>query len=64
MIEPVPGDWQVLSSTHTYEKVEAHTLRYQIPVPKEGAAKLDLPRPAPVLAAYFLGDSGGHRLNR
>jgi len=40
VIEPVPGDWQVLHSTHPYEKVEAHTLRYRIPVPKEGAAKL------------------------
>jgi hypothetical protein len=40
VIEPVPGDWQVLSSTHTYEKVEAHTLKYQIAVPKEGATKL------------------------
>jgi len=40
VIEPVPGDWQVLHSTHGYEKVEAHTLRYQIAVPKEGAAKL------------------------
>ncbi len=40
VIEPVPGDWQVLTSTHPYEKVEAHTLRYQVPVPKEGAAKL------------------------
>jgi hypothetical protein len=27
-------------STHPHEKVEAHTLHYQIPVPKEGAAKL------------------------
>ena len=40
VIEPVPGDWQVLSSTHPYEKVEAHTLRYRIPVPAEGAVKL------------------------
>ncbi len=40
VIEPVPGDWQVLTSTHQFEKVEAHTLRYQIPVPKEGAAKV------------------------
>jgi len=40
VIEPVPGDWQVLHSTHAFEKVEAHTLRYRIPVPKEGAAKL------------------------
>jgi hypothetical protein len=40
VVEPVPGDWQVLHSTHPYEKVEAHTLRYQVPVPKEGVAKL------------------------
>src|SRR6266550_4868737 len=40
VIEPVPGDWQVLTSTHTYEKIQAHTLKYQIPVPKEGATKL------------------------
>jgi hypothetical protein len=40
VVEPVPGDWQVLHSTHAYEKIEAHTLRYRISVPKEGAAKV------------------------
>jgi hypothetical protein len=40
VIEPVPGDWQVLHSSHPYEKVEAHTLRYTLRVPKEGATKL------------------------
>ncbi len=40
VIEPVPGDWQVLTATHPGEKLEAHTLRFQVPVPKEGAAKL------------------------
>ena len=40
VIEPVPGDWQVLASSYSYEKIQAHTLKYQIPVPKEGAAKL------------------------
>ena len=40
VIEPVPGDWQVLQSSHPYEKVEAHTLRYRVAVPKDGAAKL------------------------
>jgi hypothetical protein len=38
--EPVPGDWQVLYATHPYQKVEAHTLRYEIPVPKEGVTTL------------------------
>jgi hypothetical protein len=40
VIEPVPGDWQVLHATHAFEKPEAHTLRFSIAVPREGAAKL------------------------
>jgi hypothetical protein len=40
IIEPVPGDWQVLTSTHAWEKPEAHTLKFQVPVTQEGAAKL------------------------
>jgi hypothetical protein len=40
VIEPVPGDWQVLHATHPYEKVEAHTLRYQVRVPKAGSARV------------------------
>ncbi len=40
VIEPVPGDWQVLSSSHRFEKVDSGTLKYEIPVPKEGAVKL------------------------
>jgi len=40
VIEPVPGDWQVLASTHAWEKPEAHTLKFQVPVAKEGASKL------------------------
>jgi len=40
VIEPVPGDWQVLTSTHAWEKPEAHTLKFQVPVVKDGASKL------------------------
>jgi len=40
VVEPVPGDWQVLTSTHAWEKPEAHTLRFTIPVAREGASKL------------------------
>jgi hypothetical protein len=40
VIEPVPGDWQVLHSTHAWEKPEAHTLRFSIAVPRESVAKL------------------------
>src|SRR5213083_1001596 len=40
VVEPVPGDWQILASSHPGEKVEAHTLRYTITVPKDGATTL------------------------
>ena len=40
VIEPVPGDWQVMASTHAWEKPQAHTLKFQIPVAKEGASRL------------------------
>jgi hypothetical protein len=40
VIEPVPGDWQVLTATHAWEKPEAHTLRFMIPVAGDGASKL------------------------
>jgi hypothetical protein len=40
VVEPVPGDWQVLHATHKFDKPEAHTLKFEVPVPKEGAAKV------------------------
>ncbi|HEY2992942.1 MAG TPA: DUF4139 domain-containing protein [Methylomirabilota bacterium] len=40
VIEPVPGDWQVVHATHAYEKPEAHTLRFQVAVPRDGAVKI------------------------
>jgi hypothetical protein len=40
VIEPMPGDWEVLRATHPHEKLQAFTARWKIPVPKEGAATL------------------------
>lgn len=36
IIEPVPGDWDLLKSSHPYEKIEAHTLKYKVIVPADG----------------------------
>ncbi len=36
IIEPVPGDWEVIKTSHPYEKAEAHTLQYVVKVPKDG----------------------------
>lgn len=38
--EPMPGDWEVLSSSQKYEKPEAHTLRFDVLVPQDGEVKL------------------------
>ena len=40
VIESLPGDWEMVRSTHAFEKLAAHTLRYRIPVPKSGAVAL------------------------
>ncbi len=38
--EPVPGDWDVLSNSHKYTKVDAHTLQFDVPVPQNGEVKV------------------------
>jgi hypothetical protein len=40
VIEPVPGDWQVMHATHKFDKPEAHTLKFQVPVAKDSATKI------------------------
>src|SRR6266536_3779047 len=40
VVEPVPGDWEVLRSTLPHEKVDAFTMRFRVPVPKDGDTKL------------------------
>jgi len=38
--EPIPGDWEMLSNTHPYEKIQAHLLRFQVPVAKDKEVKV------------------------
>ena len=40
VIEPIPGDWNMLSSSHAYKKTEAFTAEFNIPVPKDKEVKL------------------------
>jgi hypothetical protein len=35
VVEPIPGDWNILSASHRYKKTEAHTAEFTIPVPKD-----------------------------
>ncbi len=40
VIEPIPGDWTMLSSSHEYTKTEAFTAEFTISVPKDKEVKL------------------------
>jgi len=38
--EPIPGDWEMLSNTHPYEKLSAHLIRFDVPVAKDKEVKV------------------------
>ncbi|MGH7467957.1 MAG: DUF4139 domain-containing protein [Longimicrobiales bacterium] len=40
VIEPVGGDWEILSSSHPYTKVDAHTFTYAVDVAPDGEVKI------------------------
>ncbi len=40
VIEPIPGDWTMLSSSHNHKKTEAFTAEFNITVPKDKETKL------------------------
>ena len=40
VIEPMPGDWEVLRATHPHEKIQAFTAQWKIPVAKDGESRL------------------------
>ncbi|WP_306534292.1 DUF4139 domain-containing protein [Geobacter sp.] len=40
VVEPVPGDWQMLSSSHPHTKGDAFSAVFNVPVPRDGEATL------------------------
>ncbi len=40
VVEPIPGDWTMLSSSHQHEKTEAFTAEFNVPVPRDGETRL------------------------
>jgi len=38
--EPIPGDWEMLSNTHPYEKLQANLIRFNVPVVKDQEVKV------------------------
>lgn len=40
VIEPLIGNWKVISNSHPYQKVDAATIRFDVNVPKDGSIKI------------------------
>jgi hypothetical protein len=40
VIEPMPGDWEIVRASHPHTKPQAFTARFSLAVPKEGATTL------------------------
>ncbi|MEK6745055.1 MAG: DUF4139 domain-containing protein [Nitrospirota bacterium] len=40
VVEPIPGDWTMVESSHEYTKSEAFTAEFLVPVPKDGETKM------------------------
>ncbi len=40
IIEPLFGNWQIISNSHPYTKVDAFTIRFDVDVPKDGEVKV------------------------
>jgi hypothetical protein len=38
--EPIPGDWEMLSNTHPFEKLSAHLIRFDVPIAKDKEVKV------------------------
>jgi hypothetical protein len=40
VVEPIPGDWKMLSASHEFTKSEAFTAEFEVPVQKDGETKV------------------------
>ena len=40
VVEPIGGSWEILRSSHPAERVDAHTFRFDVPVPARGAVQV------------------------
>ncbi|MGI9039440.1 MAG: DUF4139 domain-containing protein [Gemmatimonadota bacterium] len=41
IMEPVGGDWDILSSSHAADNLDAHTFRFEVSVPARGEATVN-----------------------
>lgn len=41
LLEPLPGEWEILEESRPHERVDANTVRWRLPVPANGSAVLE-----------------------
>lgn len=41
VVEPVPGDWEVLEKSHEFEKKDARTIVFRVPVARDAEVKVE-----------------------
>jgi hypothetical protein len=40
LVEPLHGNWKIMQTSHPYEKTDAFTIRFDVPVPADGEVKV------------------------
>jgi len=40
VVEPVGGDWEIISSSHAAQKLDAHTFKFQVRIPANGEERI------------------------
>ena len=41
VVEPIGGEWRILSSTHQWKKLDAHTFNFMVKIPARGEEKIN-----------------------
>jgi hypothetical protein len=40
LIEPMPGDWEIISESHSHKKISSSEAEWLVKVPSKGSAEL------------------------
>ncbi|MEW5807109.1 MAG: DUF4139 domain-containing protein [Acidobacteriota bacterium] len=38
--EPIPGSWEIVEASHEWEKIDAHTIEFNVSIPKDGEVSI------------------------
>ena len=40
VVEPLFGNWKIVSNSHPYKKIDAFTIRFDVTIPRDGDQKI------------------------